>query len=286
MYIVMGATGHVGAAVADKLLDQGHEVTILTRHPDDASGWSDKGAAVVRADAEDVASLATALCKGTRAFLLNPPADPAGDTDATERRTIANILEAMNGADLEKIVAASTYGAQPGEAIGDLSTLWHLEEGLRSQPIPLAINRAAYYMTNWLAFTQVVRDTGVLPSMFPADTQVPMVAPVDVGMAAAERLMGPVADTGIQYIEGPAHYTPNDVAEAFAAALGRDVTVDVAPRDAWEGVFMNAGFSPQAATAYARMTAVSLDSDFNKPQSPIRGATTLEAFIAEAVSAD
>jgi hypothetical protein len=64
---------------------------------------------------------------------------------------------AVNGSALEKVVAASTYGAQQGDALGDLSTLCQLEEGLRSQPIPAAINRGAYYMTNWLGSTAAIQ---------------------------------------------------------------------------------------------------------------------------------
>ena len=284
MFIVMGATGNVGAAVADELLGRGEAVTILTRRPEHAGAWADKGTTVAHADADDVASLKAAFRKGARAFLLNPPADPSGNTDAAERRTIANILAALEGSGLEKVVAASTYGAQPGEAIGDLSTLWRLEEGLRAQAIPTAINRGAYYMSNWLGFTEVVRDTGVLPSMFPADTEMPMVAPADLGRVAAERLLAPVDDTTVQYVEGPARYTPREVADAFASALGREVRVDVAPRDTWETVFQQNGFSPEAASAYARMTAVSLDSGFDEPACPRRGATELNSFIAAAVS--
>lgn len=283
MFIVMGATGNVGAAVADALLAHGEQVTVLTRHPDGAAAWADKEAIVAKADVNDVASLKEAFSRGTRAFVLNPPAAPTGDTDAVELRTIANILEALHDSGLEKVVAASTYGAQPGHAIGDLSTLWQLEEGLRSQPIPAAINRGAYYMTNWLGFADAVRETGVLPSMFPAETEMPMVAPADLGRAAAERLLTSADDTGIRYVEGPARYTPRDVAEAFAASLGREVMVEVAPPDAWAAVFRSAGFSPEAATAYARMTAVSLDSGFDKPASPSRGLVDLDTFIAQAL---
>lgn len=284
MFVVMGATGHVGSAVANELLARGEPVTILTRTPDSAVTWADRGAVVAEADADDVASLRAAFRKGHRAFVLNPPADPTGDTDAIEKRTIGNILAALDGSGLEKIVAASTYGAQPGQAIGDLSTLWQLEEGLRSQPIPAAINRGAYYMTNWLSYADVVRKTGVLPSMFPADTEIPMVAPTDLGVAAAKRLLTPLDDTSIEYVEGPARYSPQDVADAFAAVLNCQVSVDVAPRRTWEDVFRGAGFSEEAARSYAKMTAVSLDSDFDRPASPRRGTIKLSDFIAAAVA--
>lgn len=283
MYVVMGATGHVGGAVAQTLLASGEQVTILTRRPERAGRWRDKGASVAMADVEDVDSLRAAFRRGRRAFLLNPPADIAGDTDAAERRTIANILAALEDSGLEKVVAASTYGARPGQGIGDLTTLWALEEGLRRQPIPAAINRGAYYMTNWAGLLETVTQTGKLPSMFPADMPMPMVAPADLGEAAAARLLTPVEDVGVRYVEGPQRYTPQDVAQAMARTLGRGVAVEVAPRDRWETIYKGLGFSDEAARAYVRMTAVTQDEGFDMLSDVVRGHVSLADFIAAAV---
>lgn len=283
MYVVMGATGHVGGAVAQTLLASGEQVTILTRRPERAGRWRDKGASVAMADVEDVDSLRAAFRRGQRAFLLNPPADIAGDTDAAERRTIANILAALEDSGLEKVVAASTYGARPGQGIGDLTTLWALEEGLRRQPIPAAINRGAYYMTNWAGLLETVTQTGKLPSMFPADMPMPMAAPADLGEAAAARLLTPVEDVGVRYVEGPQRYTPQDVAQAMARTLGRGVAVEVAPRDRWETIYKGLGFSDEAARAYVRMTAVTLDEGFDMLSDVVRGHVSLADFIAAAV---
>ena len=83
------------------------------------------------------------------------------------------------------------------------------------------------------------------------------------------------------------HGTPrNDVASAFAKALGRDVRVDVTPRDKWEDEYRRLGFSDAAATAYARMTATSVDGGFDMPKHPERGTVTLEAYIRELVHRD
>ncbi|WP_433868221.1 NmrA family NAD(P)-binding protein [Ralstonia wenshanensis] len=283
MYVVMGATGHVGGAVAQTLLASGEQVTILTRRPERAGRWRDKGASVAMADVEDVDSLRAAFRRGRRAFLLNPPADIAGDTDAAERRTIANILAALEDSGLEKVVAASTYGARPGQGIGDLTTLWALEEGLRRQPIPAAINRGAYYMTNWAGLLETVTQTGKLPSMFPADMPMPMVAPADLGEAAAARLLTPVEDVGVRYVEGPQRYTPQDVAQAMARTLGRGVAVEVAPRDRWETIYKGLGFSDEAARAYVRMTAVTLVEGFDMSSDVVHGHVSLADFIAAAV---
>jgi uncharacterized protein YbjT (DUF2867 family) len=198
MYVIMGGTGHVGSATARALLGRGEQVAIVTRDANRADAWRMKGADIVEADVNDVASLRTAFRHGSRAFLLNPSADTTTDTDAVERRTVANILSALEGSGLEKVVAASTGGAQPGDRVGDLNVLWEFEEGLRRQSIPAAINRAGYYMSNWDGLLDSVRRTGKLPTMFPADLAIPMVAPRDLGEVAAQRLVSSLDDIGIR----------------------------------------------------------------------------------------
>lgn len=280
----MGGTGHVGSATADNLLARGEAVTIVTRSAQHADEWRRKGADIAEADVEDVASLRSALRLGRRAFLLNPPADTSADTDAVERRTVAKILAALEDSGVEKVVAESTGGAQPGARIGDLNVLWELEQGLQTGPIPAAINRAAYYMSNWDGQLDRIRSTGELSTLFPADLAIPMVAPRDLGEVAAARLVSSLDDAGVRYVEGPRRYSSNDVAEAFAKALGQPVKVKVTPRDQWKQAFLGMGFSEAAAESYARMTAVSIDDGFDLSDDPLRGSTTLDDYIADLVA--
>jgi uncharacterized protein YbjT (DUF2867 family) len=282
MHIVVGGTGHVGSAVAKTLLDEGEAVTIVTRSPEKASPWRQRGAEVVLADVQDVTSMHEVFRRGTRAFLLNPPADISSDTDREERRTVRCLLEALEGSGLEKVVAESTMGAQPGEECGDLNVLYELEVGLRDQPIPASIIRAAYYYSNWDTMVGPVTKDGVLSTMLPADLKLPMVAPEDLGRVAARLLREPVRQTGMHPVEGPERYSPNDVAASFAAALGRAVRVNVIPRETWEDAFRGLGFSDAAAHSYAGMTAATIDGP-EYPEEPIRGSISLESYIAQRV---
>ncbi|WP_434714803.1 NmrA family NAD(P)-binding protein (plasmid) [Rhizobium sp. YTUHZ045] len=278
MYIIVGGTGRVGSAVAKTLLDQGEAVTIVTRNPEKAGAWRQRGAEVALADVRDVISLRTVFRRGKRAFLLNPNADIASDTDREERETVRCLLEAIEGSGLEKVVAQSTMGAQPGEQCGDLNVLYELEAGLRNQPIPASIIRAAYYYSNWDAMVGPVTKDGVLSTMLPADLRLPMVAPEDLGRVAARLLQEPIEQIGIYAVEGPERYSPNDVAAAFAAALGRAVRVEVIRREAWEDAYRNLGFSDAAAHSYARMTALTADGP-EYPEDSIRGSISLQTYI-------
>lgn len=280
MFIVIGANGHVGSAVASTLLNAGRPVTAVI-HGDDAA-WRKRGARTAVVDVRNTDDLRAVFRTGTRAFLLNPNADVSTDTDREEHATVRSIVAALEGSGLEKVVAASTYGAQPGERCGDLNVLYDFEQALAAQPIPATIQRGAYYMSNWDDLLDAAKG-GVLPTMLSADMKVPMVAPADLGKAAARRLLEPPRQQDVHYVEGPERYSPQRVADIFAAALGNPVKVEVIPRDQWIAAYRKLGFSAAAAESYARMTAVSVDSGFAMSEPFERGETTLEEYIGALV---
>lgn len=283
MHVVLGATGRVGSAVASALLDRGEPVTVVTRDPRRAEPLVRRGAVAAAVDVRDAEALRGLLRGGTRAFLLVPPADPAGDTVAEERRTVAALVRAVEGAALEKVVALSTYGARPGEGIGDLGVLHELEQAITALGVRASILRAAYFMSNWDPALETARDDGVVHTLFPPELSLPMVAPADLGRAAAALLTDEAGHAGIRPMEGPALHSARDVARAFAAALGRDVRAVETPRPRWAETFRALGFSPVAAESYARMTAVVVDGLYERPAAPARGATTLDAYVAALV---
>ena len=281
MHIILGGTGRVGSVVAQTLLDRDQPVTVVSHRSDARAGWEAKGAEVAVADVHDSGALRNVLRRGTRAFLLNPPADPSTDTVAVERRTVRSILDAVAGSDLESVVALSTAGARPGDAEGDLNVLYELEQGLAKLPVPAAVIRGAYFMSNWDFAVESARADGVVYTFYPADFALPMVAPRDLGRFAARLLMESPHRTGIHEVEGPERYTPADVAAAFADALGRPVEAVVIPRAEWEPSFRALGFSDEAAASYAAMTAATLDGRF--ATNVQRGETTLQSYIADLV---
>lgn len=279
MFVVMGGTGHVGSSVAHASLDAGEKVTIVARRADTAVDLGAKGALIAVADVTDVETLRAAFRQGRRAFLLNPPGDTSKDSDAIERHQVANILSALEGSGLEKVVAASVSGAPQGERIGDLGVLWELEQGLRAQPIPAAINRGGYYMSNWVGQRESVGDSGAPVTMFPADLAIPMVAPADLGAFAAKRLLSSQNDVGPRSVQGPERYSSHDVANAFAAVLGCDVRVVVTPSGQWKEAFRDLGFSEESAESYRRMTEITVEQGGVPADDPWRGSTTLGAYI-------
>lgn len=285
MHIILGGTGHVGSALVKRLISAGEPVTLVTHDPK-KSGREGKAkydvpqrAKVALADVHDVPALRKVFQQGTRLFLLNPPAAPSTDTDAEERSTATSIIEALQGTRFEKIVAESTYGAQPVQRAGDLGILYDMEKALEAQAVPFSVIRAAYYMSNWDAALKTAQDEGVIDSMYPADFKLPMVAPQDLGEFAARLMTEPAGKTGLFHVEGPEQYSAGDVAAAFGEALQKPVSVRVAPREKWEEAFRAMGFSSAAARSYAAMTGITLDRHYTVPDAPVRGRTSLRAYV-------
>lgn len=282
MHIILGGTGQVGGAVARALLARGEPVTIVTRVASKAQHWTAQGARVAVADVRDREALRQVFRTGRRAFLLNPPADPTGDSVREELETAAAIAGALSESGLEKAVVASTYGARPGRGAGDLNVLYELEQSVARQ-LPTRVMRGAYYMSNWSSALDSARDEGVLHTFYPAEFELPMVAPEDLGQAAARLLLEPASRTGVQHVEGPRRYSPAEVAGAFAAALRRQVSTVTIPRERWQATFEALGFSQQAARSYAAMTALTLDAGPEQPTAPERGPTSLQTYITRLV---
>lgn len=284
MYVILGANGHVGSAVALTLLEQGEPVTVVSRSHEKTDYWEQKGAKVAIADAHDTKALNKVFQKGNRLFLLNPPADPSTDTAAEEQKTMLSIIEALEGSGLKKIVAESTYGAQPGEQIGDLGVLYEMEQRLAKISIPFSVIRAAYYMSNWDMSLQSAEQEGKVHTLYPVNFKLPMVAPHDIGQLAAKLLKEPVENTGLHYIEGPQTYSALDVADAFSRALNKPVEAVETPSENWVETLKTLGFSDKAAKSMANMTAITLNQKTEFTDKPVRGSTSLSDYIFDLVN--
>ncbi|RYG35299.1 NAD-dependent epimerase/dehydratase family protein [bacterium] len=283
-YIVLGATGHVGSTVMRALLAEGEKVIEVTRDEGKRKDLEASGAEVAVVDVHETEALREVFRRGQRLFLLNPLAPPSTDTDTEERKSLKSILAAVDGSGLERIVAQSTYGAQPGDHLGDLGVLYEMEQALSAGSIPTAFVRGAYFMSNWDMALESARTEGKVPTLYPPDFTLPMVAPEDLGRNAARLLSADSAKTGVHHVEGPDRYSSADVAAAFAKALGKPVEAVTTPPDEWVSSLKAQGFSDPAAESMANVTRITLEQGTDKPDDAIRGDVTLEEYISQLVS--
>ncbi|WP_434081256.1 NAD(P)H-binding protein [Sanguibacter sp. Z1732] len=95
MYVISGATGRVGSAIADRLLENGSPVRVLVRRPDSAQHWADRGAEAVVVDLADQVGLTGALQGAAGFFTLLPFNPMTTDFRGDMTALISSITEAV-----------------------------------------------------------------------------------------------------------------------------------------------------------------------------------------------
>jgi len=117
-----------------------------------------------------------------------------------------------------------------------------LEEALSRLPLPITFLRAAWFLENAAWDVASARESGVIHSfLMPLEKPFSMVSALDVGRVAARLIREPWLGLRVVELEGPSKVSPNDLAAAFARALGRPVRAQIVPRASWEELFRSLG---------------------------------------------
>lgn len=271
MYAVLGANGNTGGATARALLAQGAAVRVVVREAAKGEAWAARGAQVAVADLRDERSLAQAFEGVEAAYVLNPPAYPLPDLFAHAAQLAANIAQAARQSRLPRLVVLSSMGAHLASGNGIIATNHAFERELRALECPVVFLRPAYFMENWAWVAPVAAQAGVLPSLLaPTSRAIPMVAAADIGALAATALRD-AALVGAVELEGPRERSPDEVAAAFGAALGKPVQAVPVPEADRGPNLEKSGFSPRTIAAWTEMFRGFNDGSigFEKP-APLR----------------
>ncbi|ESR22685.1 NmrA family NAD(P)-binding protein [Lutibaculum baratangense] len=252
MYVVLGANGRVGGETARALIASGNAVRLVLRRPEQAEKWAGTGAEIAIGSIEDGSGLVEALRGASGAFLLMPP-PVEGDPFRRADELGSALSEAVRRAELPRVVALSSVGAQHETGTGIIATLNRLEKHLTGAAPSLTFLRPGYFVETWSEVVQAVLAEGVLPTFLEPSLKIPMVSTTDVGRTAAGLLGDGVTGARTVELRGPDDWSANDVAAAFGRALGRPVTASFIAPEARTAVLARAGVPPAIAEALLGM---------------------------------
>ena len=277
MFVVVGATGNTGSAVAETLLNRKQPVRIVVRSADKATSWKAKGAEVAVASLEDVSAMTKALEGATGLYLLVPPNYRATAWLSEQRQRMDQAAQAVKASGITHVVFLSSIGGHIAEGTGPIQAARYGEQALETVAKHLTVLRPCYFMENWAPGIGMAKGQGILPTFIAPTAKVPMISTQDIGRVGAEQLM--TGGKGKQVIElaGPEEYSPNDVAVALGQILGKPVSAQHAPLSAVVPTFKSFGFSDEAAKLFEEMyTSFSTGViGYEHPATLVRGNVTL-----------
>jgi uncharacterized protein YbjT (DUF2867 family) len=252
-FVIAGASGNTGSVVAETLLARGEAIRVVLRDSSGAAPWKARGAEIAIADLQDAQTLARAFSGASGAYLLIPPSFTAPSVRAHQKQVARALATAAAESGVPSIVFLSAFAAHRDQGSGPLAGLHDAEHLLGAVPnLRLSSIRAGYFYENLFSVLSVVRDGGLLPSFFPAELPVPMVAARDIGLLAADLLLDPMSRGVVELGSG---LTYAEIARVLGAIRGKPVRVDEIAPDAIAPMIANLGFGADLTNAYVELIA-------------------------------
>ncbi len=284
IYFVSGITGHVGGAAARILLEQGHTVRTLSRDPQKAADWAQKGVDVRQGDFNDPAAVAAALEGVAGAFLMIPPILAPSPGFPEAQTVITSFVEALRQSPPPRLVLLSSIGSERSSGLGNITTTHLMEEALGNLPFPTAIVRAGGFFENYVGGLGAAAATGVYHSFFqPVERPFPMIATADIGSEVARLLVE--GWDGKKIVELGSPVSADDLARAMEEVLHKPVKAQAIPREQWAVTMEGFGMAPGTTGLYEEMLD-GFNSDwiaFGVPGTePVAGTTTAAQVFAAA----
>jgi uncharacterized protein YbjT (DUF2867 family) len=287
MYVVLGASGNTGHVVAKNLLARKQRVRVVGRDAAHLQSLAAEGAEIFIGDLTNAASLSLAFHKADAAYVMIPP-NPTGDEfRAYQNRVGDAITTAAKNAGVKNLVVLSSLGAAEKSGTGPVVGLHELEQKLDQLDDANVLHlRAGYFMTNTLPQVGAIRTIGMAVGPIRPDLKLPVIAPEDIGAAAADALLQ-LAFRGkqTQELQGQRDLDYTEIATIIGKAIGKpDLRYIHGPDDQIRAAMLQMGMTEDLVGLMLEMCAA-LNSGQMRALEPRTAKNTtptkFEDFVAE-----
>jgi uncharacterized protein YbjT (DUF2867 family) len=151
IFVVAGATGHVGSVVARELLTAGHKVRAIVRSVDKAKALAGQGAELLPGELSDAASSRARCAEPTGPSSCCPRRrHDSPDVRAFQDRVTHVEATAVAESGIRHVVLLSSWGAEKPAGTGPIVGLHVLEEALKKTRVLSTFLRAGSFTENLL----------------------------------------------------------------------------------------------------------------------------------------
>jgi uncharacterized protein YbjT (DUF2867 family) len=224
-FLVFGATGQQGGAVARALRSAGREVRAFVRNPqsEKAKALAAEGIAIAVGDLFDRASIDRAM-SGMRGVFSVQTSSPSGlVTDEQEVAQGKAIADSAVAAGVAHLVYSSGGAAGKGHTgMGHFDSKSQIEDHIRGLPIAATITRPASFM-EMMMLPGMGLNNGLFTFFMQAGQSMQMIALDDLGRINAQILQQPELYAGQTLELSGQDITGDTLEEAFSRAAGRPI---------------------------------------------------------------
>jgi uncharacterized protein YbjT (DUF2867 family) len=283
-FVITGSAGHISKPLTEILLARGHEVTVVSRKPENVASLVARGAKAAIGDLADIPFLSKAFRGADGVYLMVPPSWQSVSIKQVSQELVQGFAAAVRETGVRNIVYLSSYGAHRWGDAGAISGLG-LGEAILNQldNVNVLSLRAGYFYTNLLFSIRLIKEAGHMGNMFAIpEGDFTLVDTGDIAVAAADALTKQdFKGHSFQYVVSHLSGT-DEIASIIGNAIGKpDLKWVKLPAGDVKNVLLGFGFAEGAANDYVEMFAALdkgvLFEDFKRVR-PALYPTKLETF--------
>ena len=233
--IVTGSLGNIGKPLAETLVAQGHQVTVVSSDQKKKAAIEALGATPAIGSISDVKFLTDTLKDADAVYAMIPLSFTEPDLGSYLRRMAQNYVQALKQAGTPRVVLLSGWAA-------DLTQGENVEDVFDDLKTSLTIMRPAVFYTNFYQSMDLIKGkglmgkfltlrylglwalitgkTGLLMGNYGGEDRIVFVSPKDIADAVAEELLLHPEKKVIRYV-GSEEMTCNEAAKIIGTAVGK-----------------------------------------------------------------
>lgn len=281
-----GSLGHIGRPLTKQLVEEGHQVTVISSPPERQKAIEALGAEAAIGSVEDAEFLTSIFTNADTVYCMVPPndyfsqnIDPIG--------YYHNIAQAIVQSGLKRVVYLSSIGAHLDKDSGLILGHHRVENMLKGLPSNISIThlRPTAFYYNLYGFVESIKKEGVIAANYGGEDKVPWVSPIDIASVVAEEIATPLEDRKIRYVASE-ECTCNEVAGILGEAIGKpDLEWRIIPDEQMQNSLEAVGMPEKVAAGLTEMNASIhngvLLEDYYRNRPEVFGNTKMTDFAKE-----
>jgi uncharacterized protein YbjT (DUF2867 family) len=262
-YVVTGSLGHISKPLARKLVEAGHQVTVISSNGERVKHIEDIGATAAIGSIEDVSFLTEAFRGADAVYTMIPPNFNPRDWKKYIAGIGSNYAQAIQGAGVRNVVNLSSIGAHMAKGCGPVNGLHFAEEALNALPATNVLHlRPGFFFYNFFALAGMAKNLGFLGGNYGESNKLVLAHTNDIAQVAANELLKlEFRGKTTRYISSDER-TTDEIAAALGMAIGKPELrwVDFSDEQNLEGL-RQAGLTAEVARNYTEMGAAMRSRD-------------------------
>ena len=214
---LVGSLGNITKPLTQKLVKEGHDVTVITSKQEKAQEIESLGAEAAVGSIADEDFLTAVFTGADAVYTMVPPDYSVIRFREYVKNTATNYANAIIRSGVKRVVHLSSIGADIPDGVGLITAIRSGEQILNKlDNVSITYLRAGLFFTNYKVGVVTVKD-GFLGNVY-GDVRLLLAAAVDVATAAAEELQIESTGKNHRYVVSQ-ETTSGEVAKILGAAI-------------------------------------------------------------------